>query len=81
MIARFIIWLGNRGWFQHQGLRGFQPRWWPQAYVEYHDTEDFDAAHYGGCRFTHDMAVGNACDYAKMFSGTVHLVGTGPRGK
>lgn len=56
---KFALLLGRMGFFKHEGLRGFQPHWWPMARVQYPEG------------FSVPMAVGNAVDYAAMFNGKV----------
>lgn len=66
----FKLWhfLGHCGFFVHEGLRGMEPAWWPQARVLYPPEPKLNIMEESRSR---PMAIGNACNYASLFGGRV----------
>lgn len=62
------LWLAKTfGFWKYDGLRGFEPSYWPRARVLYppEPSIGFPGAH------SVSMAIGNAVDYATIFKGNV----------
>ena len=61
MLWRIQLWLARHlNWWTYHGLRDAYPKWWPEGVVIYDDGGESTV-----------MALGNAVDYADMFSGHV----------